>query len=162
MAKQFSLPAEANIVQALNPAADAAGRAGAYVSLKNAHKAYVIFHVTQGNATTVQCSINQAQDVSGAGAKAIGATPIWSNLDQSTGDALTSRPPAANYTTDAALKNKIVVFEIVPEAVMDTGNGFRTIAAVTGASNAANITQALFVVIPARYQQATPPSLLTN
>jgi hypothetical protein len=45
------------------------------------------------------------------------------------------------------LKDKLVVFEIVPEQCMDVTNGFRSLALQTGASNAANITRAeLFVL----------------
>jgi hypothetical protein len=47
-------PSAGNEVQrASAPAADAAGRAAAAaVSLKNVGKAYLVFHITQGNAAT--------------------------------------------------------------------------------------------------------------
>jgi len=43
---------------------------------------------------------------------------------------------------------------------MDLANGFHTIAIETGASNAANITEAMIYVLH-RYQQAQPPSILS-
>ncbi len=160
MSHQFSMPEMIPPVQLLNPAADAAGRTSGYVNLGKGDKAYIVCHLTQGNAATVTFTPLQAQDVSGTGSKAIAATPIWSNLDESVTDLLTKQASAANYTTDAATKNKVVVFEISPQDCMDEANGFKTIAIQTGASNAANITEAMIYVL-ARYQQAQPPSILT-
>jgi len=163
MARQFSLVAQAKPVSVLAPATDAAGRTGSYVSLKNAHKAYVVFHITQGNAATIALSLSQATSVAGGSAKAVTNTvPIWSALDVATSDTLVSRTAAASYTTDAGVKNKIVIFEILPESAMDIAGGFDCIAPVTGASNAANITSAQVFIVPARYQQAAPPSAIAD
>ena len=49
----INIPEDIKIVNLLAPAADAAGRTGAYVSLKNAIKAFIVVHLTQGNAATV-------------------------------------------------------------------------------------------------------------
>lgn len=145
----------------LAPAADSAGRTSNYFSLRNALKAYIVVHLNQGNAATVALTPLQASDVSGTGSKVITATPIWSNLNESANSALTSRTAAANYTTDAGVHDKIVVFEIVPEQCMDVANAFDCVAIQTGASNAANITEATLFVLGA-YQQATPPDPTTN
>ena len=161
MARQFSMPYQIPPVDLLAPAADAAGRTSLYRSLKNAHKAYVVVKLTQGNAATVLLSILQATAVAGTGSKAVTAMPIWSNLDTSLSDSLVVRTPAANYTTDAAVKNKIVVFEITPESCLDTTNGFDCIALSTGASNAANITEATLFIYQA-YQGASAPSSYTD
>lgn len=158
---QLRIPSSALPVNTLTPAADAAGRTGGYVSLKNALRAFVIFTINQGNAATVQCSINQATSVAGASAKAITvAGPVWSNLDAATSTVVTRRTDAVNYTTDAALKTKIVIFEIDP-ASLDTANGFDCIAAVTGASNAANITSAQ-VFIESGYSPASAVNSLAD
>jgi hypothetical protein len=45
MAYPFRLWENGKVVQALAPAADAAGRTSAYFSLKNAHKAYIVASV---------------------------------------------------------------------------------------------------------------------
>ena len=69
-------------VQGLQPATDAAGRTGAYISLKNAHKVAVVVHIAQDNAATVAISINQASTIAAGDAKALAnVVPIWSNLD---------------------------------------------------------------------------------
>lgn len=156
-----TVPEKYKMVAALNPATDAAGRTGAYVSLKNVNLAYIVVHITQGNAATIALSINQATAVAGTSAKAITASvPIWSNLDVSASDALVRRTDAVSYTTDAGVKNKIVVFQIDP-ATLDVANGFDCIAVVTGSSNVANITQAVYL-LDERYQQATPPTAITD
>ena len=160
MARQFSLPEIIPPVELLAPAADAAGRTSGYVNVGKADKAYIVCHINQGNAATVQLTPLQAQDTSGTGSKAIGATQIWSDLNESAGDQLTKQTNAANYTTDAGLHSKVVVFEISPQDCMDVANSFHTIAVETGASNAANITEAMIYVLH-RYQQAQPPSILS-
>jgi len=159
---KFTLPQQMKIVEAIAPAADAAGRSSDIVSLKNSGKAYILIHITQGNAATVALTPMQAQDVAGTGAKVLAnAVPIWSNLDTATSDTLVRRTDAVNYTTDAAVKNKIVIFEIDP-ILLDTANGFDCIYFTTGASNAANITQAMFLLADLRYQMSTPPSAIID
>ncbi|RUU47414.1 hypothetical protein EOD08_06780 [Mesorhizobium sp. M6A.T.Ca.TU.002.02.2.1] len=159
---KFTLPHEMKLIEGIAPAADAAGRSSDIVSLKNAGKAYILIHITQGNAATIALTPMQAQDVAGTGAKVLAnAVPIWSNLDTSLTDTLIRRTDAVNYTTDAALKNKQVVFEIDP-ALLDVANGFDCIYFTTGASNAANITQAEFLLVDLRYQQTTPPTAITD
>jgi hypothetical protein len=157
MARQFSLAAQIPPTLLLAPAADAAGRASPFRSLKNALKAYVVVHINQGNAATVLLSLLQASAVAGTGSKAVTAVPIWSNLNTATNDTYVSRTAAATYTTDAGVQDKLVIFEITPESCMDIANGFDCIAVSTGASNAANITEATLMVLGA-IQSASPPN----
>ena len=158
MARQLSKAAQFPTVELLNAAADAAGRTGTYVSLRNcAGKAWITCKVTQGNAATVLFSVLQAKDTSGTSSKAINATAaIWADQDTVTSDALVSQTAAATFTTSAAVKNKIVIFEIVPERDMDVANGFNHITVSTGASNAANITVA-DIELWGSIQAASPP-----
>lgn len=159
----FTLPEQAKIHTALKPAADAAGRNGAWISCKNAHKVYVVVHVDQGNAATIALTLEQAQAIAGTGAKAITATvPIWSNLDTAASDTLVRRTDAASYTTDAGVKIKIVIFEIQPQRALDLANDFDCIRVVTGASNAANITSGLYVASPLRFEGDPPPSMVID
>ena len=160
MARQFSLPEIIPPVELLPPAADAAGRTSRYVNVGKGDKAYIICHLNQGNAATIQLTPLQAQDLLGTGAKAISAAPIWTDLDEVTLDLLTKQPNAVNFTTDVGIKDKVVIFEISPQDCMDMVNGFHTIAIQTGASNVANITEAMIYVLH-RYHQAQPPSLLS-
>jgi hypothetical protein len=73
---------------------------------------------------------------------------------------MTARTAAATYTTDAAVKNKVVIFQIDP-AALDQANGFDCIAVSTGASNAANITSAMLIGTP-RYAGPAQPSVLID
>lgn len=160
MARQFSLPAQLRPISLLPAAADAAGRTGAYRSLKDTHKAWIIARVNQGNAAQVTLTPLQAQDVSGTGAKLIPAVSIWANQDTSVSDALVMQAAAANFQVSATLKDKIVIFEIDPSN-LDVNNGFDCIALQTSASNTANITSASLHIL-SRYQQASPPTSYAN
>lgn len=148
MAHEFSI-ASMTPCRGLPPAADAAGRtAAAWIDLSLAHKVYVVFHINQGNAATVACSISRANSAAGAGAAAMTElVPIYTNLDLAAAPgpgALTRQATdAASFTTDAGLKEKLVIFEIDPAKLP-----MRFIAPVTGASNAANITSAQVYVVP--------------
>lgn len=155
-----TLAQHCNVVSLLAPAADAAGRTGAYASMKNVHRAHVIAFIKQGNAATVTVSLLQASAVAGTGSKAGPAVPIWSNQDAAA-DAFTRvAADAASFETSAALKDKIVIFDVDP-AKLDINNGFDCIGVSTGASNAANITSVLLIAVNA-YGQASPPSVLAD
>lgn len=158
--KQFSLVAQTPHVSLLPNAADAAGRTSGYRSLKHATKAYVIARVNQGNAATVLLSVLQAKDVAGTGSKAINVSPIWLCNDTSVNSDMIAQAAAATFTTDATLKDKVVYFEILPEAAMDINNGFTTIALSTGASNAANITSAELVIVTDQETSQPPDSYI--
>lgn len=151
----LSIPETAFPVDLLAPAADAGGRTSAiYPSLKNAHKAWIVVHITQGNAATIALTPVQGTAVAGTGSKVLTASvPIWANLDVAAASTQVKRTSAANYTTDAGVKNKIIVFEIDPAVCMDQANSFDCIGLTTGASNAANITSALLIIQP-RYPGA--------
>lgn len=163
MARQFRLQENLIVTNLLPNAADAGGRTSSYVSLRNAHKAWIVCEVNQGNAATVALTPLQATDSSGTSSKAIGATPITLNNDTSTATGTDQNVPqtaAANFTTDATTKNKMVIFEIDPAECMDINNTtkpFEHIAIQTGASNAANITSAALYIMT-RDQRQNPPT----
>lgn len=157
----IQLTEQFKIVEAMPNATDAAGRTGDYVSLKNAVMAWIEVAITQGNAATIALTVEQASAVAGTGSKAITETvPIWSNLDTAASDTLVRRTSAVSYTTDAAVKNKMVIFQIDP-ATLDVANGFDCITVKTGASNVANLTGARYWIQSA-LQQATPPAAITD
>lgn len=156
----ITLPQQFHIVAGLVAAADAAGRTSAYVSLKHVRRAWAICKVNQGNAAQVTFSLLQATAVAGTGSKAAAAVPVWTNQDTATSDALARGTDAATFQTSAAVKNKIVVFQIDP-ATLDVNNNFDCIAVSTSASNAANTTDVLFVM-ESHYAQASLPSVIVD
>jgi hypothetical protein len=161
MARQFSMPYQIPPVGLLAPAADAAGRTSSYRSLKNALKAFIVAEISQGNAAQVTLTPMQATDVAGDNPKAINAVPIWLDADSGAADGLVAQLAAANIQLSAALKDKIVVFEIDPAAALDIAGGFDCVALQTSASNAANITEAKLYILQA-YQGVPAPSADVN
>lgn len=152
----------ANIVNVLAPAADAAGRTGAYVTMKGAHGASIYFKVNQGNAATILVTPLQASAVAGTGSKALSANvPIYVNLDTAASNVWVRVTDAKNYTTDAGVKIKQVRFDIDPDA-LDIASGFDCIGLSTGASNAANITSADVVLGPLRYAEDVPATAVVD
>lgn len=155
------IPEAVQIVEALAPAADAAGRTSAFVSLKNAQRAWIVVHVDQGNAATIALTPKQATVVAGSDGKALtNNCRIWAGQDLASSGALTRQTDAKDLTTSAATKHKLVIFEIDP-AALDVAGGFDCIGITTGASDAANITSALFI-LEGRYGSATPPSAIVD
>ncbi len=162
MANSFSFAEEAQHVNLLPNAADAAGRTSATAaSLKNCHKAWLVFEVNQGAANTVLLTPQQASAVAKTGAKVIPVTRIWANQDEAASSTLVRQTDAVSFTTDAALKVKRVVFEIDPSS-LDIANGFDCILAITGASIAANITSCSLVTQPLRQGGLGAPNLLVD
>jgi hypothetical protein len=157
MAQQFTLAQNLLLGEVLAPAADAAGRTGSYMTLKGAHKGFAVCHIAQGNAATVLLSVLQATDVSGTSSKALANNArIWYIADTSVANPVPVRQAdGVSFTTDAALKNKVVIIEVDP-AMLDMANGFRTITVSTGASNAANITEAMFYGTPRSAEDQSP------
>jgi hypothetical protein len=140
--RQFSLPAQLTPYPLLYPQADGA-LTSSYVTLKNSVKAWIGIYVQQTAANVPTFSLSQATNVAGGSAKAVSNTfPIWSNLDTSLTSVLTVITAAASYAFGATTKNKFAIFEILPEAVLDIANGFRTIAVVSAGSAAGNIIAA--------------------
>lgn len=154
-------PEKFKIVQALRPATDAAEREGAVVSLKNATRAWIVAHITQGDANTVALSVRQCQHVNNVGIKPLdNVIPVWANQDAVNTDTLTRQTDAVNFTTSAAVRNKMVVFQVDP-ASLDTANSYDCITITTGASNAGNLTSAVYY-LDMRFQEDIPPSVIVN
>ena len=146
----MNLIEKVKIVEAITPQAGAA-ITGDYVSLKNAGHVTVLVHIAQGHADPVAITIEQASAVAGTGSKVItNAVPIYLVADAATSDAWVRQTDDVDYTTSAALKHKLIAFEI--DAVsLDLANGFDCITVKTAASNALNVTSAVYVLSDLRY-----------
>lgn len=144
------------VIGLLKPAADAAGRTGRWITVKDSQRAWIVAYLDQGNAATVLLTPRQATNVAGGGSKVLANNvQIWANLDIAASDILVRQADAVNFTTDAGIKEKIVIFQ-VELAGLDVAGGFDCITVATGASNVANITSA-FAELEMRYNQPTLP-----
>lgn len=144
------------VIGLLKPAADAAGRTGRWITVKDAQRAWIVVYVDQANAATILLTPRQASAVAGTGSKVLTVpVQIWANLDIAASDVLVRQADAVNFTTDAGVKEKIVIFQIELSS-LDLAGGFDCLTVLTGASNVANITSA-FAELEARYAQATLP-----
>lgn len=153
---------DTKIVRILPAAADAAGRAGKAVNLKNATYATVIVSIAQGDATPVPITLQQARNVAGDGIKPLSnPVPIWANLDTDAGDTLVRQADAVSFATGAGVKSKQVVFHIDP-AGLDVNGGYKVLIVSTGASNAGNITSADVLLDGIRYGSEPMPTALTD
>jgi hypothetical protein len=145
----------------LKPAADAAGRTGRWITIKDAQRAWLVVYLDQGAANTVALTPKQATAVAGTGAKnLVNNVQIWLINDLATSDAWVRQSDATSYTTDATIKEKMVAFQI-ELAGLDVANGFDCITIATGASIAGNITSAV-ALLETRYSQVTVPSVLSD
>jgi len=135
--------AKSQIVQAIAPIAGGSQRTGAYISLKNVVKCTIVCNLAMATTDTCAITIEQSTAVAGTGHTAITQTvPIWSNLDCSTSNISTARTAAVSYTTDAVAKNKIVIFEVIPDHL---DAGYDVINVIMGASNASNTYTANYI-----------------
>lgn len=140
-----------HIVSAFGPQAGGSAIVGDYISLKNASHVTVLAHVNQGNAATVALTLEQAKAVAGTGSKAITeAVPVYLVADASTSDLWVRQADAVSFTTDETTKEKLVVFEVDVDT-LDTNGGFDCLCLKAGASNAANIISATYIVTGERY-----------
>ena len=140
-----------HIVSAFKPQAGGSAIVGDYINLKNASHVTVLVHVNQANAATIALTIEQATAVAGTGSKAITeAVPIYLVADAATSDVWVRQTDAVSYTTSAALKEKLVAFE-VDVSTLDIAGGFDCLCVKAGASDAANIVSATYVMTGERY-----------
>jgi hypothetical protein len=160
------LPEAYKVVFAVAPATNAGALNGQRVSLKHAHRFFIVVNMTQGNAAQSTITIERATDIAGTDNGVITANAkIWSNLACATNDRLVRRTDAVNYQLDAGLANKLVVFEVDPASLGATAGNvqYDCIRVVIGASNAGNIASAVYVIAP-RYpsKAASAPSVVVD
>lgn len=144
------IPEKNKPIEAIFPQAGGA-ITGAYVSLSDSGKCYVLVHLNQASAEPVAITIEQSTNSEGAGSKALThPVPIWADQDCATSDTLVRETDAIAFTTSATLAHKLVVFQINP-AHLDVTNGFDCITVKTAASDPTNITAAQYILSDLRF-----------
>lgn len=155
---------QAKIVVGLPPRAPSSSVPD-YVSLKNYNRCTIIITQDNGTAPTGSAiTLKQALLVNNSGEKALAFTDVWQNIDVDAagGDALTKTTVTNNtFTTDnVADKNGIFVIE-VDEDDLDIDGGFDCIR--VGTANATNsVLSVTYILWPAKYAAATPPSAIID
>lgn len=161
MAYNENLPTQYKIVDATaGPVTTNGGVTSDYVSLKNAHKAWIVLQFTQavGHATSIQPQ--KATAVAPTGNISITtAVPIWSNLDTVTSDTFVARTAATSYALTTAVKKMQVIIEIDPDAL---GEGYDVIGfTISDSSQATNFVSGQFF-LAYRYKGASMPSAIVD
>jgi hypothetical protein len=155
----FSFPENSKLVTAVPPTTNGSLITGDYVSLKNAGKCFVVCNITVGTTTAVVLTIEKATAVAGTGTTAITTSvPIWVNADCGATDTLVRQSDGVGFSTAAAVKQVLVVFEIKPESLGD----FDCITVKAASGSASNIVSATYHLVGLRYSQATPPAAITD
>jgi hypothetical protein len=161
MARQFQIPANLKPVQMFAPKTTNATLTSQVISLKNAHKAWIVLEFTQavGHATTP--TLKQATSIAAGTNKAGPTVDIWANEDTAATDTLVKQTAGASYAVTNDAKNKTVIFEIDPTR-LDVANGYDCIyITIATSSQATNFVSASAFLLPS-YQQATPPSAILD
>ena len=161
MASTVCLPQEFKIVDASAGCVTTNGGVTCdYVSLKNAHKAWIVCSFTQavGHATVVQPQMATA--VAPTGATSITtAQEWWENEDTATSDTLVKQTAATSATVTNDIKKKQVIFEIDPASF---GGSYDVLGCtISDSSQATNFVSVLYI-LQERYKQATPPAAITD
>ena len=155
------IPQEGKIVEAITPQAGAAIN-GDFVSLKNYDKCLILVHINHAAADAVTITVDGATDVAAAGLSAgLTFTDWWINEDCAASDTLVKGAAAvASIVGGAGIAHHMYAIEIDGSEL--GAAGLDCIRVNTSASDAANITSAMYILHGARYQQCTPPSAILN
>jgi len=140
-----------------------AGKNGINISLKNAHKAYIIC-INEKGADATQCTWTLAQSSGNAGSAAgtnekamTNVVPIWYTDNAALDNSLTAATAAKSYQQAVTQSvTQIVMFEIVPEQCMDIANGFDCVTVNASDPAAANYITAFAYIEPRFAPMPTP------
>lgn len=156
------LSEQAKIVQGLAPITPSTSTPD-YVCMKNYSKFTAIISVNNGATVTGSAiTLKQAQAVANTGEKALAFTKMYANVDVANTDALTETAVVSNTFTTATTNSLQTMYVIeVDGSELDTANGFDCIRVGTG--NGVNaVTSVVYILWPAKYGKAVPPSAIVD
>lgn len=131
-----------------------------YVSLKHAHKAWIVASFTQAVAHATVVQPQKATAVAPTGAVSITtAQNIWENEDTAASDTLVKQTAATSLAVTADVKKKQVIFEIDPASFGETFDVMG--CTISDSSQATNFVSVVYWLLE-RYAQATPPVAITD
>lgn len=160
-----NLPENFKLVQLQSPKTTNGGFTSGYVSLKNCKKATIIVELKQAVGHATNFALSQAYAVAGTGAKVLtNECKIWSNEDVAASDTLVRQTDAKNYSVTADVKSKQIIFEVEPSICMDinAATPFDCLGLVVSDSSQATNFASITAILETRYEQATPPAVITD
>jgi hypothetical protein len=149
------------IVTACTPTTTASTVTCDNISLKNAHKVWIVlaFDNASGHAVVINPLLGTA--VATCATAITFAAPIWRNADTSATDTLVSETAATTVTLAATAAPMLVVVEIDPAAVRAQDGTLDCLGCtITGGAHADYVSA--HYIVETRYPQATPPTALTD
>jgi hypothetical protein len=154
-----NLPIQVHPVLLSQPQTTNGGFTSGVCTLKQTLKAWLYVYLTNAVGFAQVLTPMQATNIAAGTNAVLPAVPIWANEDTVATDTLVAQTAAANYTTGATAKNKVVIFEIDP-AVLTAG--YPCIYLIL--SNSAQATNFATVVahLWQANQVATPTSAILN
>lgn len=155
----FTFPEDCKITKLFQGAANAVDCD--IISLKNAHKCWIVVIHTGESDTDLVLTLNEATDVAGGTSSAITVTcPIWVDLDMGTSsDTLARTTDAYAYTIDTGTApNQMVIIEVDPTIFTD---GYDCLKITDSGGNASNVCT-IFAVTDPRQKQDAPLTNITD
>jgi hypothetical protein len=155
MSRQFNLVMNMKPVQLLAPTTTNGGATSRRVSLKGAHKAWIVadFKQAVGHATTL--TLSQFSAITAGNTAAGPAVPNYQNGDCALNDTLVVNAESAVITLAATVKSMQAIFEIDPSRL--TALFPYVGVAASDSSQATNFVSITAYLLP-RYQQQVPPT----
>ena len=159
MTATFDLVESLHSVTMLIPQVGVAGVTSDYISLKNAHMAWVVIDFTEGAGEGVTFTLLKATAVLPSNSTAFVAAnnaPIWSNLDSTASDRLVERTAGITYLTNSVASGKRVIFKIDPASLGElAGTGPYDCIAFSTTLNAGDYISAVCWILPRYAEQAS-------
>lgn len=153
MSAASNLTENIRIVPAIAPIAGGSARSGDWVSLKGYHGVLIVVHIAMGNAATTAITVDKATDVSGGGnSDGITMPRIYKHTGAIGAAIAYAVVAAAASITSSATGSGQDVFLIDIKAT-ELG-AFDCVQVELGASNAANIVAAEYLLYGPRYAGA--------
>lgn len=152
---------QAKIVTGLGPVTPSSSTPD-HVNLKHYPRCTVIIQALNGTTVTGSAiTLVQSTDVANTGGKTLSFDKVFANVDTGASDTLVDTTVSSNTFTTNSTNSKGLLYVIeVTQDMLDTANSFNCFRVGTG--NAANTTLSVtYVLWPARFAQATPPSAIT-
>ncbi len=161
MDKPIYLTQDLKIVSGSPPVNSLNDVTGDYVSLKNAHMAWIVITFYQGQAYAHTVQPMKATAVLPVGATAITHdAPNWANNNVAASDTLVRGADATSYQLPATANDQMVIYQIDP---MQLGETFDCMGCtIDGNAKWQGNKLSILYLVEMRYGQATPPSIIVD